>query len=523
MAMQWLNELGDRNPQLLRELRARFKLGGIGATIGIVLMLQALVVLFFVVQLPDNPYSNYCLSKLSGACAKVNWGKWWADLFKNLTILIPYVICIPGIYALTSDISQEAQKRTLNFLRLSPRSSHNILLGKLIGVPILSYVSLALMMPLQLLAAILGGVPIGFLLSFYAIFMAETVTLFLIAMFLGFGSRNNQPVSVGNPQGLVAVIFSIFFILPISQALYLSTIGQAFHGAWLFPGSSTVVKWFDVRLSSGVIVPHLFFLANFALINCWLWSALQRAFQNPTATLLSKLHSYALMLYGSIFVLGFVLSEDMDLRFGSLASMATTSIFLIMILLFAVATPRQMLLDWRRNRQEEALVNRSEAKSIASQRSEQIRDLILGEKSPGITAVGVNLLIALSMMLILISGVYSKDFSHALVGLLLTVTLVANYGFLVQLMLMMKTPKRHVWALGSLAFVVVVPGLAVTFLRWEMMSYSTPWLWALLSPRSYSASANLGLAIIALMLHMAILVFQVMVFRRQMRQLARQM
>jgi hypothetical protein len=523
MAMQWLNELGDRNPQLLRELRARFKLGGVGATIGIVLMLQVLIVLFFVFRLSDNLSDEYCLSKLTNACAKVDWRKWWADLFKILTIFIPYVICIPGIYALTNDISQEAQKGTLNFLRLSPRSSYNILLGKLIGVPILGYVSLALMMPLQLLAAALGSIPIGFLLSFYAILIAETVVLFLIAMFIGFSSRSNQSASMGNAQGLVAVIFSIFFVLPTSQTLYLITLGQAFRGDWLSMGSLAIIKWFGASLSSGVIVPHLFCLANFALISCWLWSALQRSFQNPTATLLSKLHSYGIMLYGGVLLLGFVFSEDATLKYGSVAFMATASIFLTMVLLFAVATPRQILLDWLRNRQEVALVNRSEARSPASQRSEQIRDLILGEKSPGITAIGVNLLIASSVMLIMLPRLGSKEFSHALIAMLLTITLVVNYGLLVQLMLMMKTPKRNVWAFGSLAFVVVVPGMTVTLFGWSLMSYFTPGLWAILAPHSYGESGLLGLSIIALMLHGAVLVLQATVFRHQMRQLSRQM
>jgi hypothetical protein len=522
MAMQWLNELGDRNPQLLRELRARFQVRSVGATIGISLALQVLVLLFFVLRLPERSNQHYCLSKAWGECSQINWKMWWGDLCRVLTMLIPYIICIPGIYALTSNISQEAQKGTLNFLRLSPRSSYSILLGKLVGVPILGYLSLALIVPFQILAAVLGGIPIGFLLSFYLMVVAEAGTLFLIAMFIGFSARNNQTASLGNTQGLAAVIFSIFLVLPSLQTLYSLTISRYFRMDGAYPDGMAGIKWFSASLSSGLVVPHLFFLANFAMISGWVWFALQRAFRNPGATLLSKLHSYLLVLYSGIFVLGFIFNNGSSIKFEAGATIAVVLSAVIMSLLYAVATPRQILLDWMRHRQEVSLAARSQGTSVVTQRSEQIWDWVLGEKSPGVIAIGINLLMAFGMMLITLCQVDSESFAPGLIGAFLTIALIANYGFLVQLLLMMKTAKRNVWAFGGLACAILITGIASALPGLGFLSYFTLGLWVRLSPRN-DLPLELGMAILALMAHGGILFVQMMIFRFQMRQLARQM
>ncbi|RQH23304.1 hypothetical protein D5R40_27115 [Okeania hirsuta] len=54
------------------------------------------------------------------------------------------VILIGGVYMLVADLAKEKRLGTLNFIRLSPQSIQKILLGKLLGVPILIYLALVL-------------------------------------------------------------------------------------------------------------------------------------------------------------------------------------------------------------------------------------------------------------------------------------------------------------------------------------------------------------------------------------------
>ena len=48
-------------------------------------------------------------------------------------------LLVMGTYLLIADLSREERRGTLNFIRMSPESAKNILLGKLLGVPILVY------------------------------------------------------------------------------------------------------------------------------------------------------------------------------------------------------------------------------------------------------------------------------------------------------------------------------------------------------------------------------------------------
>jgi hypothetical protein len=527
MAMQWLNELGDRNPQLLRELRARFQVRSVGATIGISLALQVLVVLFFVLRLPDQPYQQYCLSKAVGECSKIDWRMWWGDIFKILTYLIPYVLCIPGVYAIGNDLSQEAQKGTINILRLSPRSSQNILLGKLIGVPILGYFSLILIMPLHIIAAFLGAISPGFFFSFYLTLVAWTVPIFLATTSLtGFRKPNTQSPSSNGVGPLF--IFFILITMPIIQVWNVITVWNWFKVPGLhFENNDFSIKWFSLNINNGFAIPHLFLLVNISLVVAFFYVVLNRAFQKPTAKM-KKAHSYGIVLYVTISLLGLILADNLVRTsqaeaLAALSVVSAASIFPMLLLIISLLSSRQSILDWLRSRQEIALDMRSQSKPRAAQRSEQIRDWVFGERSPGIIAVCINLLIVFCALFLILFQIKSDEFNSGWIGLLLTITLIANYGFLAQLMLMMETAKRDTWALGSLACAVVIPSIAASLPVLDGgLSYFTPGLWTFLLSRGYR-SADLTVANIALIAHVAILYLQIMLFRRKLRQLSRQL
>ncbi|NJK76806.1 MAG: ABC transporter permease [Microcoleus sp. SU_5_6] len=71
--------------------------------------------------------------------------------------MLPYVVFSLGSYFIVSDLAEEQKRGTLNFIRLSPRPAWQILLGKLLGIPVLLYLSIAFAIPLHCFAGLRGG------------------------------------------------------------------------------------------------------------------------------------------------------------------------------------------------------------------------------------------------------------------------------------------------------------------------------------------------------------------------------
>ncbi len=191
----WIDRLGDWNPQLLRELKGRLQWRSVLLTVALVAIVQVLFMMNFVQRLPSEPdvYSYYCVngnSNLNGILCKTDWTRWWRDIFNTLNWSIAFLVYLSGVYFLTTDINQEEQRGTMNFLRLSPRSSQTILLGKLLGVPSLSYLILILFMPLHLVVGIMMKIPLTFFLSYYGSIFLYGAVFLMTGLFIGFICRN---------------------------------------------------------------------------------------------------------------------------------------------------------------------------------------------------------------------------------------------------------------------------------------------------------------------------------------------
>ncbi len=539
MNVNWLNDLGDRNPQLLRELRGRFQWRSVLATIGILGVLQILLVLFFLAQLPDEgrPNSVYCLYSAKRIGCVLNWQRWWGDLFKTLTYIIPYALYIPGAYALVNDISQESQKGTLNFLRLSPRSSPSILLGKLLGVPILGYFSLLLLLPLHLFSGLMGAMPVGFFVSFYLGLLAWGSLIFTGSMFAGFsGGTQRKVIGVGGASGL-AIVASIAIVwIPLINFINSVTTWYKFgiEGLSFQASSPLPIKWAGLMINADPITPHIFLFANLAVLTYWLWRVLQRVFGKPTATTISKRQGYTITLYALCLSLGFAIGnvgagDTSAAAFSQLALVASATNYGALPLIFLLSTPRQMLLDWSRGRQEVAIAQRAENMSPGKRRSAQIRDRLFGEKSPGFGAIFICAFITF-LGLSLLLPFTRENFSKAVLGLALSLTLVANYTVLVQLMLLLETSKRYIWAVGSLIFAIVLPGLCAAIPGLNLIAgYLTPALWWGLAGQLGMFDVTMGdrseplyvFAFVAWGVMMILLGVQGLILRTQLRRLSR--
>lgn len=96
-----------------------------------------------------------------------DWTPWNFDLFHTLTWIAMLLLLTIGSYWLVRDMAKEYRRGTFTLVRLSPQASRSILVGKVLGVPVLLYLAIALAVPLHLWTAIQGGVSIQTLMVVY--------------------------------------------------------------------------------------------------------------------------------------------------------------------------------------------------------------------------------------------------------------------------------------------------------------------------------------------------------------------
>ena len=165
----WLDKLGDWNPQLLREIKGRLSWRSVLLTVALVTIVQVLLMMNYIQQIPTEATigfnTKYCVGGINYSQARIiwancvmDWPRWWRDIFNGQNTSILFLIYLPAVYFLIADINQEIQRGTINFLRLSPRSSQTTLLGKLLGVPSLTYLALILVIPLHFLCGTMAGI-----------------------------------------------------------------------------------------------------------------------------------------------------------------------------------------------------------------------------------------------------------------------------------------------------------------------------------------------------------------------------
>lgn len=488
MTLDWLYQLGSWNPQLARELKGRLTPRLLGSTIAASVLVQGVIMLYFWGTLPDalDEIHQYCTgdfaySYSSGErhCLEVagqvliNWKLWWTNLYQLLSWVLPFVVLIAGVYLLIGDLGKEEKRGTLNFIRLSPQTSESILLGKVLGVPIVPYVAVTLAVPLHLLAAISGKIPVGYVLSTYLLTVGICGCFFVGSLLFAF---------MGGFQGWVGAIavlfgyntiFSLFMLVGRSNS---NLDGELRHFG--------LGHWYGVLLGSELRLALPFLMVTFGVAIHWLWTAANRRFRNPNTTVLNKAQSYLATASFGLWIVGFTVRDRgtydplaMDLTFVGIAGMAWV------LLLVAALTPhRQTILDWTRYRRQTANQRKQSGTSTL------LADLLWGEKSPALVAISVNLGI-LSLLFILrlglefalkgASGLASTEQKALVAGLGFGILYVLICATITQLMLMLKTNRRAAWAAGVLAAVTFLPStlLGVT------MAYPTtlPLAW-MLSP-----------------------------------------
>ncbi|MBE9011594.1 hypothetical protein IQ250_15400 [Pseudanabaenaceae cyanobacterium LEGE 13415] len=505
------DRIGNLNPQLLRELKGRLSWRNALGVVAPMIMAQILLFLIFYTQLPtDEDYqsSSYCAQIIKGVMTRgcynnpttyvIDWVFWWQQMAQTLYTVVPFLLIAPGICLLLSDLQNEERHGTLDFVRLSPQPATTILLGKILGVPILMYCAIASLIPFHLYTSLKGAIPLSYLLSFYLLMAAGAFLIFSFTLLFGFFSKSilkNSAQTVGVTIAYVLIVSYVYvssYLIWNSETTWKALLQQPV--IYFTSYATSYWTWYGFPISKNIAIAHLFTLTNVAILCAWIWQGLIRCFHQPTATILRKRQSYGLVLYLQIVGLGLGVQDlknpvPSEQSLG-LIFMAVVINVLIFLTLIAILTPqRQAIMDWARYRHNQ------------SPKSSLLKDLLLHDQSPAGLSIAVNLAIALVMWLIVFSFGHEWFKGREAVSIMfvvLNLTLMALYASIVQWSVIQRTRKRNLIAIGMLFMLMFIPpsfalllslrGLISDNLR-DSLILSSPFLWTIVSEKTFISIA----------------------------------
>jgi hypothetical protein len=473
-----IDKVGDSNPQIFRELKERLTLRNIVITVFASLVVQGFIFLYFNSQIPfptygnyptphtlEQTHSNYCnfsnnnynyqeqLCKLNElGTFVINWQKWWSDVFTCSSWILGLGSILGSVYLLIADLIQEEKRGTLNFIRLSPQSTREIFIGKILGVPILVYLSTVLMIPLHFSSGLAAGGDIILLTGWY---MAIGLLWFLGS------SAAVLYVLLGGIQAIVttiAVAYPIGIVILVLNQLASATINK---DDWFKNVDGEYLSWFGLPVFASAIGLYAFMTGVCFVANYWVWEALERRYLNPTATMISKTQSYLINICGQILVAGFAIPLIFRPNYVSAMNGFAVMDFMALALLIPMLLPsKQALQDWSRYRRE-----RVTPQPRKFWQRELVQDLLFNDKSPTLLAIAVNIGMAMLLWVPIAIVTFSTPSNgiRFLASGCLATTLILIYATIAHLSLFLNLKKRNLWIVSVLGILMILP-LGVTYI-----------------------------------------------------------
>lgn len=527
---KWITEV---NPQIFRELKGRLKPRNILIAVAMSLVGQFLVFTSFARLIPTEQYmavEKYCrlqptyslyqkeyyqvqnqispyyqvkpkpspeqLKELQSRAKElqqliddkcpvdqINFQQWWLDqwphIFVWLSMFAFFLLLAVGAYMLIDDLAKEERRGTLNFIRLSPQSAQSVLIGKMLGVPILLYIAAIVALPFHLWAGLSANIPAGEIFSFYAVVIASCAFFYSAALLFGLGTAwlggfqpwlgagtilifliafNNRQIDHSPYDWLN--LFNPSFLLPY----LLDRAGSTYLDFPLRHGPIQKLEWFYSPVGTTGTGMGIFLLLNYGLWIYWIGQSLSRRFRSDQATMLSKKQSYLVTACFTLVTLGFALQpprEWLSSQFiYNLHALLLLMGMLFIFLMAALSPQRQTLQDWARYFKD--MKQKGEGKINHS----GLQGLIWSEKSPSVVAIAINGLITAAPIVcwILLWPVSFEFKMEALSSLALTLSFILLCASIIQLMLLMKTPKRALWAAGVAGSAIFLPPFILSVL-----------------------------------------------------------
>jgi hypothetical protein len=427
-----INAAGEWNAQLFRELKGRLNpknviLTLLGSVVG-----QALLMMTFFMRLPANPkktefyYSpihEYCMPVNAGCQLDnlnhvvINWPHWWTDILIAMSWVISTILVIGGLYFLVNDLRREETRGTLNFVRLSPQSAANVFIGKLLGVPVLIYIAVASILPLQLLA---GSKSFGVVntLVFDGLWLAIAGLFYLGAMLL-------VTITPVMPIGIALLAWWLQSTVGMVMQFMISHNNAS-------PDHSKDPTWFYLPVFSSITNTMLF-----AIFSCWLiayamWQMLCRRYLNPNDTLISKKQSYQLNGVLQVWLMGFALPLSLSTPHITnyiLAVVSSVQFIFAFVLISTIIPRRDVLQEWCQ--QTDLRLKKGLPRWWP--------DLIWDDRSPAVVAVAINLIMAMAVWVLFGLMRSASPTILPVAGLMFLVLL--NCGIVAQLSVAYKLPK----------------------------------------------------------------------------------
>ncbi|AUB38741.1 ABC-type Na+ efflux pump, permease component [Nostoc flagelliforme CCNUN1] len=561
MMLNLIDKIGDWNPQLLRELKGRLKFFNVAIAVATSLLLQLVVFLYQLRDFPGDEYwldGTYCrlnkvyqqqekqafqnaefndlISKNICPQNQIDWQLWWRDhweyIFLTFSVIFVFTLLVAGTFLLINDLAKEETRGTLNFIRLSPQSETTILTGKLLGVPSLIYLIILPAIPLHLWAGRSAKIAFSYILSYYTILAASCIFFYSAALLFGLVSRWFSGFQPWLGSGAVLVFLCTTMGLASSYNTLTNSVAWfRLFNPWdttnyLFPhlfhlsNGSPLKYWqfFYLPLGTSVVSVIGFHLLNFGVCSYGILQALKRCLRNPQALIISKKQSYLLVAFCQFMMWGFTLQSannnfklDEQVR-QNFVLLALYNLVLILSLIAVLSPHRQDVQDWARYRHQAV----SRHKSIW-------QDLIWTEKSPALVAIVINLTIVTIPWLVWISFTSVFDTNNGqtwlnndlgrfkvFLAIALSISLMMIYATIAQLILLLKTPKRSFWAIGTLSAAIFLPPMILEFIGISSWKHPTVWLfstfpWAAIQ---YSGATTIFMALLADLSILALLNFQ---------------
>jgi hypothetical protein len=451
-----LERIGNWNPQLFREIKGRLNFRDATLVASSSLLCQ----LFLIAVFSDYVHKGSFAMQANE----------WLQIFHTLNFIFPMALVLGGSYMLISDMSQEQRRGTLNFIRLSPQSSQVILIGKMLGVPVLLYFATVLALPLHLWAGISASVPLSSVFAFDLMVIALCSLFYSAAIFYTMLGEITPWIGT-----FLVVLLAYPAIIMLGSFMEMARMDSFFY---------LQLQWFYLPLNSTFTVA-LFSVLSISLGTYWIWQFLNRRFRNPNATLISKSQSYLLVTCTNLWMLGFgvtqIVLDSSYTPFMMLVSFLYFWVpFCFLILIAALSPHRQSLQDWARYRHEMNNEKRGKNK-IFYAFPVGLKDLMFGEKSPALVAIAINLAI---IAIIWIPGTiifssklfYWQDQSSLFktsailaiaIAMIISANLILICAAIAQFMLLIKTQKPQLWASATVATVILLPTLIASLVSSE--------------------------------------------------------
>jgi len=346
-------------------------------------------------------YGRTCQVAADGQHYRVDWPHWHRNLFCTLSVVMVLALMGGGLFRLMSNLVMEQQNGTLNFLRMSPRSALALMGGKLLGVPVCLYLGVGLMVPLHTYAGLAAGISLAHLVGFALAVLCQTLMLYLVGLLLGLAARSAMVLSSLPLVGTVAALLFQWLVgaltvqiwdgngpaTPLAWAVLFSPLGSAgyFFESYWFDTAQLQINLFLLNFweYTGLVVVHT---GAGALL---LGHVLQRQFEQPTQPLLARRYGY--LLTGG-FMVGVLLLVDPELGKTDLMPVLVLVGVMVavygLVLALALNCDRQILQDWARFRT---------ARTRAEGRLPLGRDLLFGDTSSPVVALGLNLVLCAAL------------------------------------------------------------------------------------------------------------------------------